>query len=62
MKRLLNIDTLEKLMQIVIICIVAAFVLNMLESCSEERMNNVLKNVKNEQLLSLFQKESLSLH
>lgn len=32
MKRLLNIESLEKLMQIIVICIVAAFVLNMLES------------------------------
>ena len=38
MKRLLTTETLENLMQIVIICIVAAFALTMLESCSEERL------------------------
>lgn len=38
MKRLLNIETLEQLMKIFITFIVAAFVLTMLESCSEERL------------------------
>lgn len=39
MKRLFNIDFLEQLMQIVIICIVAAFVLAMLESCETEQIS-----------------------
>ncbi|MBO6030091.1 MAG: hypothetical protein J6Q22_01320 [Prevotella sp.] len=38
MKRLLNIQTLEQLMKIIITFIVAAFVLTLLDSCSEERL------------------------
>lgn len=40
MRRLFNIEALEQLMQIVIICLVAVFTLAMLESCSEERLKN----------------------